>query len=170
MYLNLPVFFFMVVFPSFLPSSLPPSFLPSFPIVFWPHRVTCGISVPQPGIELGPRQWKPRILTTRPPGNSLWLYFLILMISFLISESKIYSPVCTVWGRDPILLIFKNLGLNMHNHQVLKNYLLFPLIFNASWVTNQVFEMSNSVSKLSFPYHWSVFLSQHLYLTVLILL
>ena len=41
-----------------------------FSFSFWPHRAACRISVPQPGIEPGPRQWKPRILTIRPPGNS----------------------------------------------------------------------------------------------------
>ena len=29
----------------------------------------CRIPVPQTRIEPGPRQWKPRILTTRPPGS-----------------------------------------------------------------------------------------------------
>ena len=33
--------------------------------------MTCRISVPRPGIEPRPWQWKPGILTTRPPGNSL---------------------------------------------------------------------------------------------------
>ena len=33
-------------------------------------HVACGILVPQPGIEPGPWQQKPGILTTRPPGNS----------------------------------------------------------------------------------------------------
>ena len=36
-------------------------------IYFWPQQ----ISVPWPGIEPRLQQWKPRILTTRPPGNSL---------------------------------------------------------------------------------------------------
>ena len=39
------------------------------------HHMTCGISVSQPGIEPQPWQWKPGILTTRPPGNSPALYF-----------------------------------------------------------------------------------------------
>ena len=33
--------------------------------------MACGILVPQPGIEPGPLQWKRRVLTTGPPGNSL---------------------------------------------------------------------------------------------------
>ena len=38
--------------------------------LFWPHCMACGISVPPPGVEPRPHQWKPRILTTRSPGNS----------------------------------------------------------------------------------------------------
>ena len=39
-------------------------------LFFWPCQADCRISVPWLGIEPGPQQWKPRILTTRPPGNS----------------------------------------------------------------------------------------------------
>ena len=41
-----------------------------FCFCFWRHPKACEISVPQPGIELGPQQWKPQILTAGPPGNS----------------------------------------------------------------------------------------------------
>ena len=37
---------------------------------FLPMSCDCGISVPWPGIELGPWKWKPQILTTGRPGNS----------------------------------------------------------------------------------------------------
>ena len=37
---------------------------------FWPHHVACRILVPLPEIEHGPQQWKHRILTIGPPGNS----------------------------------------------------------------------------------------------------
>ena len=37
---------------------------------FGPCHAICGISVPWPGIEPRPRQWKPGILASRPPGNS----------------------------------------------------------------------------------------------------
>ena len=40
-------------------------------LIFWLHCMACRISVPWPGIESGPQQWKPRILTTRQPGNFL---------------------------------------------------------------------------------------------------
>ena len=52
---------------------------------FWPRRAACGISVPRPGIEPGPRQWKPRILTTRPPGNSFVLLFFFFLIYFFLA-------------------------------------------------------------------------------------
>ena len=42
---------------------------------FWRRCMDCGISVPQPGAEPRPQQWKPGILTTRPPGNSWWWPF-----------------------------------------------------------------------------------------------
>ena len=35
-----------------------------------PHSTPCGILVPRPGMEPGPRQWKHQILTTGQPGNS----------------------------------------------------------------------------------------------------
>ena len=36
------------------------------PEFVWPHHVACRISVPQPGTELRPWQWKLSILTTGP--------------------------------------------------------------------------------------------------------
>ena len=39
-------------------------------VCFWPHSVAWGILVPWPGIEPVPLQWKHRVLTTGPPGNS----------------------------------------------------------------------------------------------------
>ena len=42
-------------------------------LCFWLCCVACRISVPGSGIEPGPRQWKPGILTTRPPGNYTYL-------------------------------------------------------------------------------------------------
>ena len=39
-------------------------------VCFWLCCVACGILVPWPGIEPGPQQWKHRVLTTGPPGNS----------------------------------------------------------------------------------------------------
>ena len=49
-----------------------------------PHQ----ISVPWPGIEPKPWQWKPRILTTRLPGNSLSIFLsnspFFLAFSFIV--------------------------------------------------------------------------------------
>ena len=45
-------------------------FLSFFLSLFWPHRTACGISVPRPGVEPRPRQWKHQVLTTGPPGKS----------------------------------------------------------------------------------------------------
>ena len=38
---------------------------------FWLCHMSCRISVPWPETEPGPWKWKPRVLTTRPPANSL---------------------------------------------------------------------------------------------------
>ena len=35
------------------------------------HCTTCGILVSPPGIKPRPQQWKHRVVTTGPPGNSL---------------------------------------------------------------------------------------------------
>ena len=47
-----------------------------FIFIILPHHTTCGILVPWPGIEPGPRQWKRWILTTGLPGNSCFKAFL----------------------------------------------------------------------------------------------
>ena len=39
---------------------------------FWPHHAACGMLVPQPGIEGGPRQGERGVLTTGLPGNSIF--------------------------------------------------------------------------------------------------
>ena len=44
-----------------------------------PHQ----ISAPWPGIEPKPWQWKPRILTTRLPGNSLSIFLINILFFFL---------------------------------------------------------------------------------------
>ena len=37
---------------------------------FWPHHAVYRILGPQPGLNLGPRQGKLKVLTTGPPRNS----------------------------------------------------------------------------------------------------
>ena len=51
------------------------------------------ISVPWPGIELRPRQWKPGILTTRPPGNSLRFHLLNIYYTSdtVLNSSYVFS-------------------------------------------------------------------------------
>ena len=51
-------------------------------IHFWLLCSAFGISVPWSGIEPGPQQWKPGILTTRAPGNSHWV-----SVGFAFSQS-----------------------------------------------------------------------------------
>ena len=51
-------------------SVLPIPFFFFLTLFFLPNHSACGISVPRPGIEPRPWQWKPEMLTSRPPGNS----------------------------------------------------------------------------------------------------
>ena len=39
---------------------------------FWAHHAACGMLVACPGIDPCPLQWKCGVLTTGPPGNSLY--------------------------------------------------------------------------------------------------
>lgn len=52
--------------------------------IFWLYRPECRILVPCPGFQLnlGPQQWKLRVLTTGPPGKSLCLFQFQTFISF----------------------------------------------------------------------------------------
>ena len=47
-------------------------------LFFWPCLTACRILFPWPGIQLCPLLWKPRALSTGPPGNALevLLYFI----------------------------------------------------------------------------------------------
>ena len=62
---------------------------------FWPCCIACGISVPQPGIESGPQQWKSRILTTGSPGNS-WGLSLLFSLNLTMSCSPIWKVMSSV--------------------------------------------------------------------------
>ena len=48
----------------------------------WLHHTAYRVSVSWPGFELGLLQWKPGVLITRPPGNSLNMF--IVWTSLLI--------------------------------------------------------------------------------------
>ena len=81
---------------SFLPSlSIPLPELGFCFVSFWLRRATSwsGISVPRPGIEPRPQQWKCQVLTMRTPGNSLGIlvfitcgYNFYLFIAYLPSQ------------------------------------------------------------------------------------
>ena len=56
-------------------------------------------SVPRPGIELRPQWWKCHILTTRPPGNSLW---------WLILCTKLAIPwYLDIWSNMSGMLLWR---------------------------------------------------------------
>ena len=53
----------------------------------------------QPGVEPGPQQWKPGILTTRPPGKSLGITFFLkdnatLVDVLLFQQHNLHKCVC----------------------------------------------------------------------------
>ena len=66
---------------SFLAPTLTPVFC--FCFCFFGRTMACGISVPRPGIEPGPRQWEHEVLTTGPPANSYLPCFLLRNLSNL---------------------------------------------------------------------------------------
>ena len=59
--------------------------------------MACGISVLQPGLEPGLQQRKPRILTTRPPGNSPTIFFKFMAALGLHCCVQAFSN-CVEWG------------------------------------------------------------------------
>ena len=67
-----------------------------FIFYFWPHSTACGISVPWPGIEPRPQQWKHWILTTRPPGNSHAFLFLIVNFYYKTTTTSVKKG----WGAE----------------------------------------------------------------------
>ena len=82
---------------------------------FWPHHVAYRILVPCPGTEPGPQQWKPRILSTRSPGDSLSILFKkskhmarIFLSSFLVKFRVRHRR--RQWHPTPVLLPGKSHG------------------------------------------------------------
>ena len=79
---------------------------------FWPHHLLLGSLFPDQELNLGPWQWKHRVLTTEPPGNAL----------------MITDTVWNWWG----MVIIKN---RLTFSPVL---LLFPIIWsNGRWILKQ---------------------------------
>ena len=66
--------------------------------------MNCGILLPWP------QQWKHKILTSRPPGNSLKfaIFFSILSFSTYLYFDVSYSP----WWASQVTLVVKNLPAN----------------------------------------------------------
>jgi len=63
-------------------------------LFFFLQHVACGISVPHPGTEPGPWQWKPRILTSKPPRNSLQFFSCDENFNiYCLSNFQIYNTV-----------------------------------------------------------------------------
>ena len=56
---------------------------------------TCGILVPWPRIEPGSRHWKCGVLTTRPPGNSVYsiLFFLVCFLAQFVTILLLFYVV-----------------------------------------------------------------------------
>lgn len=77
--------------------------------------MACGISVPQPGVELRPWQRKPNILTTRLPGYSLEYLFILgdageQAIRQILDEAGKVGELCAGKERREILGTCKMLG------------------------------------------------------------
>ena len=78
-------------------------------VCFWLHRGALRVSFPWLGIEPGPQQWKPRILTTMPTRNShylkkiffylknlfICLHWVLVAAQDLVAAYGIFS--CRVW-------------------------------------------------------------------------
>ena len=62
-------------------------FFPSF--IFWSHCVACRMSVPQPGIDPGPWQWKFLVLTVRPPGNSVFCHYCLKIVRHTVLHDDV---------------------------------------------------------------------------------
>ena len=128
---------------------------------FWPHRVACRISVPQPGIEPRPRQWKPRILTTRPPGNSQECFsFTLLFLKYLLSSKHQFKFALSRASStiSPHFLILKVLGTEQSNIKLLKSFYVFWLFLltlsaSRSWTTSYI---PSAIPHPQVYHHWPV--------------
>ena len=73
-------------------------------LFFWPHHVACAILVPQPRIEPGPQQWKHRVLTIGPPGNSQdhfsWAHQCTSQRNSWVATQQ--KPLKSPWGEDDL--------------------------------------------------------------------
>ena len=90
-----------------LKSNFPVFFL--FFCFLWQHWASCGILVPQPGIEPGPRQWKCPVITTGEPGNSL--QFLNRLFWPLVQQIVI-KYILHVMHCSEIYKVFSNVSIS----------------------------------------------------------
>ena len=83
----------------------------TFPAFFFPCHTACRISVPWPGLEPGLWQWKCRILTARPSGNSQFFPVLRATVNGMLWSSSLsdsslqssVSPWVPAWEvADPV--------------------------------------------------------------------
>ena len=58
---------------------------------FWTCSMACGISVSDQGLNLGPQEWKHRVLTTGLPGNSQKVSF--QWTCFLSSDQPLFQLI-----------------------------------------------------------------------------
>ena len=103
------------------------------------------ISVPWPGIEPRPQQWKPRILTTRPPGHSL---------SFVLFGFWMFGRCLQRW-----IACLDYMSLLTRKHKVLHNFffwLLHAVCGNLVPPSSKVKSMISAVegSMESWPNQW----------------
>ena len=85
---------------------------------FCSHHRACQISVPGPGTEPGPQQWKPRILTTGPSENfHQWLFLSLWATKFLDGSGRtshllylilLDSAFCKCSRRDLGRILFRH--------------------------------------------------------------
>ena len=114
-------------------------------IYFWPQQMVYLISVPWPGIEPRPQQWKPRILTTRPPGHSL---------SFVLFGFWMFGRCLQRW-----IACLDYMSLLTRKHKVLHNFffwLLHAVCGNLVPPSSKVKSMISAVegSMESWPNQW----------------
>ena len=69
----------------------------NFYLFFWLCHASYRVSVPRPGIEPGPWQWKPGILATRPPGNPHPPTFLSTVLSEIVYYKTAIIYFLNVW-------------------------------------------------------------------------
>ena len=63
-------------------------------LIFWPHHMACGISVPWQGSNFCLFHWKHGVLTTGLSGKSQAIYFWLLSIYYTVTHLLISANKC----------------------------------------------------------------------------